>query len=659
MSALFPSIRFGADYNPEQWPADVWDEDVVLMQRAGVTTATVGVFSWSRLEPRPGEYDFGWLDDVLARLHAGGIRVILATATASPPVWLARNHPDSLPVTENGVTLGFGSRQQYSPSSSAYRAHALRLVEKLAERYGSHPAVEAWHIGNEYACHVPRSYDDESAAAFRTWLRARYSTIEGLNSAWGTAFWSQQYESFDEVNPPAAAPTFMNPTQLLDFDRFSSDALLALCRAEHAILKRVSPTVPVTTNFMGFFRDADYWQWAEELDFISDDSYPDPADPEAYVRLAASRDLMRSLGQGKPWILMEQATSAVNWRERNAPKPAGLNRVQSLQAVARGADGILYFQWRQSKAGAEKFHSALVPHGGTDTRIFREVGALGQELGKLTNMVGTRVHAQVAIVFDWDAWWALEQNAVPAALSYVDTVLAWYRPLLRAGVTVDFVRAGSDLSQYRLVIVPALVAASDQALDRLDTFTQSGGTLVVTYQTAILDANLHVRLNGYLGPLQDTLGLRIEEFAPLATVAGEALRELTIDGDAAGTATLWQEVVRVHTADVRSRFVDGFAQGEPAITRNERGDGTAWYIATQPGAESMQALFGLLIHEAGVRSEFDEPADGVEAIRRGDRLFVLNHEASAVSVRVEGELFDLGGFDAVVVNSPATRQDGK
>lgn len=646
MTASFPGIRFGADYNPEQWPTDVWDEDVTLMQRAGVTTATVGVFSWARLEPRPGNYDFDWLDDILDRLHRGGIRVMMATATASPPAWLARNHPDSLPVTATGARLGFGSRQQYSPSSSAYREHALRLVEKLAERYGSHPAIEAWHINNEYACHVARSYDEESAAAFRVWLRGRYSTIEALNSAWGTAFWSQQYGDFDEVFPPAAAPTFLNPTQLLDFDRFSSDALLALCRAEHAILKRLSPQVPVTTNFMGFFRNADYWQWAEELDFVSDDSYPDPADPNAYVRLAASRDLMRSLGGGKPWLLMEQATSAVNWRERNAPKPAGLNRVQSLQAVARGADGILYFQWRQSRAGAEKFHSALLPHGGSDTRIYREVEALGQELGGLADLVGTRVHADVAIVFDWDAWRALEQDAVPASLSYVDTVLAWYRPLLRAGVAVDFVRTGSDLSAYRFVIVPVLVAASDETLNVFDAFVQSRGTLLVTYQTAILDENLHVRLGGYLGKLQDTLGVRVEEFAPVAATEGEPVTTLEIAGEVSGSATLWQEVIRPGSADVRSRFVDGFAQGEPAITRNQRGSGTAWYVATQPAGDVMQSLVGLLLSEAGVRAELDQPVDNVEVIRRGDRLFVLNHGGSAVSVGVGGRHITLAAYDA-------------
>ncbi|CAD6007349.1 beta-galactosidase [Agreia sp. COWG] len=649
MTAFFSALRFGGDYNPEQWPREVWNEDVSLMQRAGVTTATVGVFSWARLEPRPGEYDFEWLDDVLARLDAGGIRVILATGTASPPAWLAREHPESLPVTSAGVRLGFGSRQQYSPSSQAFREHAMRLVEQMAKRYGAHPALEAWHTGNEYGCHVSHSYDDESAAAFRVWLEQRYGSIASLNDAWGTAFWSQGYGSFDEVGVPADAPTFSNPTQLLDFDRFSSDALLALHRAEREILARESPGVPVTTNFMGFFRDVDYFSWAEHVDFVSDDSYPDPADALGHVRLAASRDLMRSLKKGTPWLLMEQATSAVNWRARNAPKAAGLNRVQSLQAVARGADGVLYFQWRQSKAGAEKFHSALVPHAGPDSRIFREVTALGAELATLGHVVGEPVEARVAMIFDWNSWWALEQQAVPTELSYVDIVLAWYRPFYEAGVTIDFVPLGADVSGYSVVVAPALMVASEQHLALLDGYVQDGGTLVVGYQSAVLDENLHVYLGGYLGPLQKTLGVRVEEFAPLAAALDEPLPTTAVEGVIAGTASLWQELVRVDSAEVVSRFADGFARGEAAITRNRRADGTGWYVATQPDHSVLSELVAQLLEEADIPSGFDVWAEGVEIVRRGGVTFVLNHTAESVEVSIDGVVRSVPAYDALLI----------
>jgi beta-galactosidase len=623
-------LWYGGDYNPEQWPRDVWDDDVRLMQRAGVTVATVGVFSWARLEPRDGEFDFEWLDDVLGRLHAGGVRVDLATATASPPPWLALAHPEMLPVTEDGVRLSVGSRQHYSPSSAVYRRYADRLVRALAERYRDHPALEAWHVNNELACHVQRDFSDESAAAFRAWLIARYGTVEALNEAWGTQFWSQAYSSFDEVMPPRAAPTFRNPTQLLDFDRFSSDAWLGVYEAEAAILRAVSPGVPITTNFMGFFKGLDYWRHAEAVDFVTDDHYPDPADPAAPVLAAATRDLMRSLAGG-PWILMEQATSAVNWRPRNAAKPAGMHRLLSLQAVARGADGIMQFQWRQSRAGAEKFHSAMVPHAGEDSRIYRETVALGEELAGMADIVGTTQEARVAILLDWDSWWAIEQEATPSSLAYPTVVLRWYRELWRRGVLVDFARPGSDLSGYSVVIAPATHVLSDASLEGLAGFARAGGRLVVGYQTGILDEHLHVHLGGYLGALREVLGIRVEEFAPPAepSISGGPVPALEIAGLAAGAAQEWGEVVRVDDAEVRATFVGGMLDGLPAITRRSAGNGVAWYVATAP--DDLAAVLDEVLASSGVEPEVADLPECVEAVRRGDRLFLLNWGSAEVT----------------------------
>lgn len=624
-------IWYGGDYNPEQWPRDVWDDDIRLMQRAGVTVATVGVFSWAKLEPRDGAFDFEWLDDIVDRLHADGVRVDLATATASPPPWLASAHPEILPVTEDGVRLSVGSRQHYSPSSAVYRRYAARLVRKLAERYGEHPALETWHVNNELACHVPRDYSDESAAAFRVWLAAKYGSIETLNQAWGTQFWSQAYGSLDEVMPPRAAPTFRNPTQLLDFDRFSSDAWLGVYEAEAAILREVSPGVPITTNFMGFFKGLDYWRHAAAVDFVSDDHYPDPADPAAPAVAAATRDLMRSLAGG-PWILMEQAPSAVNWRARNAAKPDGSHRLFSLQAVARGADGIMQFQWRQSKAGAEKFHSAMVPHAGEDSRIYRQTVALGEELAALADIVGVAQQARVAILFDWDSWWAIEQDATPAFLSYPAIVVRWYAELWRRGVLVDFARPGSDLSGYAVVIAPATQVLSDSALNGLAAFTRAGGRLVVAYQTGILNEHLHVHLGGYLGALRAVLGVRVEEFTPPAepSVSGGPVPTLRIEGLGGGSAQEWGEIVRLDGAEVRATFAGGMLDGLPAITRNAAGDGVAWYVATAP--TDLAAVVDEVLSSAAVAPEVAELPEGVEAVRRGDRLFLLNWNAEPVEV---------------------------
>ena len=574
-------IRYGGDYNPEQWPTPVWNEDVRLMQQAHVTTVTVAVFAWALLEPEPGRYEFGWLDDVLDRLNRGGIRVILATATASPPAWLAHRHPESLPVSIDGVRLAFGSRQQFSPSSAAYRHHAMRLVTQLASRYAAHPAVEAWHVGNEYGNHVPRSYDPESQEAFRVWLRNRYVDIDALNAAWGTAFWSQTYQSFAEVGVPSAAPMIRNPTQVLDFDRFSSDALLALYRAEAEIIRSHARDVPITTHFMGFFKDVDYWSWAPHVDVVSDDLYPDPADPRSRVLSAAARDLMRSLGGGKPWLLMEQATSAVNWRPPNVPLADGRHRLNSLQAVARGADGVLHFQWRQSAAGAEKFHSAMLPHAGEDTRVHQNVRRLGEELTRLGDLVGADVPAKVALCFDWDSWRAIEQDGTPAVVDYLDTVLRFYEGFLRRGVTVDFLHPEADSSGYSLVIAPAAHVLSDDAVRALASVSARGDALVVTYLSGVVDENLHIRLGGYLGgegALRGALGVRVEEFAPAADGA-----PFGISGGISGEAHFWQELI-VSTKHRWGRRSEADSQQalQPSRWRCMIAGGAAWISPTAP-----------------------------------------------------------------------------
>lgn len=652
-SAFTQSPWYGGDYNPEQWPEAVWGEDVELMRRAGVNLVTVGVFAWSLLEPEQGRYEFGWLDSVLDLLHRNGVKVDLATATASPPPWFSHAFPESLPVTVDGVRLSPGSRQAYCPSSAQYRRSAGKLSRALAERYGRHPAVVLWHVNNEYGCHVARCYCDASAVAFRLWLEAKYETIRALNEAWGTAFWSQSYSSFGEILPPRATPAYANPALALDFDRFSSDELLACFLSEKAILRELTPEIPVTTNFMGLFRGADYWTWAPHVDVISDDLYPDPADPDAPRSAAMARDLMRSLGAGRPWILMEQATSAVNTRPSNAPKAPGQMRALSYQALARGADGILFFQWRQSAAGAEKFHSAMVPHAGTETRVWREVETLGFELVTLGAVMGTRTHAQAALVFDWDSWWAIEQRGLPATSSYLALVSRWHAALTDAGLTVDLVRGDSELTGYPIVVVPSLFVATDAQAEAIDLAARSGSSVLVTDQTGVVDENLRVRLGGYLGELQSTLGVWIEEFWPLsgawarpgaipvierATIAPTVIVRGDLFADGRTTGAEWTEALHVRDAEVQAVFDGGALDGRPALTRNERGAGAAWYLATRPDAAGRAALVQRLIAESGAHVERPVTGDGgfVESVRRGDLLFIINHGTSPVALAIDG-----------------------
>ncbi len=472
-------ISFGGDYNPEQWPEPVQEQDAQLMREAGVNFVSVGIFSWGLLEPTPGAFDFGWLDRVLDRMHAAGVRVDLATATASPPTWMSRLHPETLPVDRDGRRLWHGSRQTWCPSSPVYRDLSMRLVDRLATRYAEHPALAMWHVGNELGNHNVHCFCDVSAAAFREWLQERYGAgdagLEALNDSWGTTFWSQHYADWADVLPPRRTATHPNPTQELDFWRFSSDAVLATFTRERDLLHRVTPDVPVTTNFMAMAhtRGMDYWRWAGEQDIVSNDHYLDGRLERPRVELSWSADVTRNLaarsaggtaGPGTPWLLMEHSTSAVNWQPVNFAKAPGELARTSLAHLARGADGIAYFQWRASLAGAEKFHSALVPHAGTDTKVWREVVALGGLLSRLSDVRGTAVKARVAVVFDWQAQWASGLNGHPTVLfDYDREGQEWYAAFWDAGITVDVVPPDADLSAYDVVVVPGLYSCTDAA----------------------------------------------------------------------------------------------------------------------------------------------------------------------------------------------------
>jgi beta-galactosidase len=628
-------IAFGGDYNPEQWPRETWARDVELMAEAGVDLVTLGVFSWALLEPEPDRFDFGWLDEALDTLHAGGIRVDLATATASPPPWLTRLHPEVLPERPDGARLWPGGRQAWCPSSPVFREHSLRLVRALAEHCGRHPAVVLWHVSNELGGHNARCYCDVSADAFRDWLRTRYTSLDALNAAWGTAFWSQHYGDWDEILPPRIAPTFPNPTQQLDFHRFSSDAVRDQLRAERALLAELTPDLPVTTNFMAmqFVRDMDYWSWVDDLDLVSNDHYLDSADPDNHVELAFSADLTRGLAGGRPWWLMEHSTSAVNWQPRNVAKAPGQLRRNSLGHVARGSDAVLFFQWRQSRAGAEKFHSALLPHAGTDTKVWREVCALGADLKRIGEVAGSVVRHDVAMVFDWESQWAAELDSHPTSdLSYLDRPHAHYRAFWDKGIGVDFVSPNTDLSGYSLLVVPTLYLTSAETAERVRRFVHDGGTAIVTYWSGIVDEHDHVWLGGYPGAFREVLGVRGEEFFPLPEGG-----QVTLDDGA--TADQWTELLHLDGAEAVASYVDGPLPGVPAITRHTYGSGTAWYVATRLDADAVAALTTRVAGEAGVEP-VAETVPGVEVVRRrGDTatyLFLLNHTDSDAAIAATG-----------------------
>ncbi|AYN43093.1 beta-galactosidase [Streptomyces dangxiongensis] len=622
-----PRFAYGADYNPDQWPRQVWEEDVALMRQAGVTIVNLAVFSWARIQPTAGTWDFGWLDEIMDLLHDGGIAVDLATATASPPPWLTTAHPEILPVTDHGETVWPGARQHWRPTSPVFREHALRLTRAMAERYAGHPALAAWHISNELGCHNVYDYSDDAARAFRTWLRRRYTTLDQLNHAWGTAFWSQGYSDWEQILPPRLAASHPNPTQQLDFKRFSSDALRDHLRAERDVLRAVTPDVPITTNFMvmGETKGMNYADWAAEVDFVSNDHYRTPG-PQSLDELSFSANLTGNLAGGRPWYLMEHSTSAVNWQPVNLAKRAGELARDSLLHVAHGADAVCFFQWRQSAAGAEKYHSAMLPHAGPDSDLFRSVTCLGDTLRHLAPAAGaSREAAPVAVLFDWDSWWASELDSHPTSrLRYRQEALDWYTALLNVGVRADVVPTGTPLDGYRMVIAPVLHVVPATLAKELTRYAENGGHLVATYFSGIVDENDHVWLGGYPGALRDLLGIRIEEFGPLPD--GE---RVTLDGGL--TASLWTDRVTATdpATEVLARYTGGEHAGRPAVTRRTSGQGSAAYVSTRLGPTGLTALLPTFLDHAGIRSELPEQARGhVELAvrsRDGDRyLFLVN-----------------------------------
>ncbi|WP_418278082.1 beta-galactosidase [Isoptericola jiangsuensis] len=643
-------ILYGGDYNPEQWTPDVWREDARLMREAGVNLVTVGVFSWARYEPAPGVRDFAWLDEVLDVLHAQGVAVDLATPTASPPAWLGHRHPDTLPVDADGVRLVAGSRNHFSPASSVYRDSALAVTRDLVARYAGHAAVRMWHVGNEFG---QVCFGDESAARFRVWLQERYGSIGALNEAWGTTVWSQHYGAFEEILPPRRTVYHVNPTQALDFRRYSSDLLLELYREQRDLIRAVDPVRPVTTNFMGFFPLVDYWSWAPELDVVADDQYPDPTDPWAPADSGLVQDLMRSLGDGRPWMLMEQATAAVSWRAHNPPKSPERARRESLQAVARGADGVCFFQWRASRAGAERFHSAMLPHAGADTRVHAGVRRLGADLHRLRSVVGGRVEARVVMLFDWASWWAAEEQARPTVrLGVLDQLRAWYRPLWQAGVAVDLAAPGADLDGYDVVLVPQSYLVTKTAARRVEDAVDRGASVVVGPFSGVADENAHVRQGRFPALLRDVLGVSGEEWVPLPHAGVElrlaaplqALLDAACPDGSPGRATTFGELLRSDGAEVLATFVGGHLDGGPALTRRvPPGGGQAWYLGCVPDEQLLGRVLGEVLDGAGVGGVLPAVADlpGVEAVRRGTATFVLNHTDLPVSVPVPGARTDL------------------
>lgn len=643
-------IAFGGDYNPDQWPEEIWDDDVCLMKKAGVNTVALAIFSWDRIQPQENRWDFGWLDRIIDKLGKAGIATDLASATATAPLWLYEKHPEVLPCDKFGHPVNAGSRQSWSPTSPVFKEYALTLCRKLAERYGANPYVTAWHMGNEYGWNNRNDYSDNALNAFRLWCERKYGTIGALNQAWGTTFWGQEMNSFDEVLIPRfmGADSMVNPGQKLDFERFGNDMLLDFYKAERDAITEICPDKPFTTNFMVSTDQCcmDYADWANEVNFVSNDHYFHEGGEMHLDELACSDALMDSFALGKPWYVMEHSTSAVQWKPLNMRKRKGETVRDSLAHVAMGADAINFFQWRASAFGAESFHSAMVPHAGEDTKLFRQVCELGETLRTLADagVQGSELErSDTAILFSAESEWATRSETLPSMkLNHWHDVRDWYRAFLNAGSRVDIVPLKYDWSDYKTVVLPTVLILSAADTQRLADFAAAGGRVVVGYATGLIDENFHTWLGGYPGAgdglLRDMMGIRGEEFNILGSgVEGEpeAIRlgaggEVALEDAAAlngATTRLWQNDVTV-TGD-RTQVLAMYAgeeadewelDGMAAVTRNPYGAGEAYFVGCDLDVADLTKL---------IRTYLAAPAQSQQSQANTDVLHTVRKSADA------------------------------
>jgi beta-galactosidase len=651
----FPAVLYGGDYNPEQWITQednmlnpVWQEDLRLMHKAGVNLVTPGVFSWALLQPAEDAFTFDWLDQILDLLAEQHIFVCLGTGTAAQPAWLSAAYPDVLPVNEWGMRRKHARRMNYCPTNVDFRRLTCNLVSTLAERYANHPALLLWHVSNEYG---PSCYCDHCAMRFREWLQQRYGTLEELNRRWVTAFWSHTYTSWEQIQPPSQLGEQSIQSLTLDYQRFMSDMNLECYRAEEAVLRALTPDIPVMTNFHGLQRQNDYFSWAQYQDVIGWDSYPyhdaHPSTSAFYF------DLMRSLKKGQPWLLMEQTPSQLQWHPENPLKRPGEMRLQSYQALAHGSNSVLFFQWRQSRIGEEMYHGAVVSHAGHEhTRVFREVAALGAELHSLkSEFLTSRVHARVALLMSWPNWWAVENQHVPSRrLRYLEELQRYYRALWERNIAVDVIAPDDALEGYAVVLAPFFNMVSQEQGTAIERYVEQGGTFLTTYFSAIIDEDHLAWQGGAPGPLRRTLGIWVEEFDPLPEGKTNTLISVpeTENWEGDYSCEHWCEVVHLEGARALSVFGEDFYAGCPAITEHVLGNGRAFYVATRPDAACLDALIGLLcselIDQISILHTVEAP-QGVEITQRqGEQImytFLLNHLRAEQSVTLRQPMRDV------------------
>ena len=666
MNTPFSRILYGGDYNPNQWPRDVWHEDMRLFRQAHINSATVNVFSWAKLQPNEETYCFDELDDIIDMLSKENYDIVLATSTGAMPAWLVKNYPEAARVDFEGRRHKFGQRHNHCPNSPDYQRFAAKLVEQLAMRYGKNPHVTCWHINNEFNTGC---YCENCEKAFRVWLRKKYGSLEAVNAAWNTEFWGHTFYEWDEIVAPNNLADGMGfgPVRKtafagisIDYDRFLSDSLLENYKMERDIIRRYDPDTPITTNLMGTYKGLDYFKWAKEMDIVSWDNYPAYNTP--WSETAMRHDLMRGL-KNQPFMLMEQTPSQQNWQAYNSLKRPGQMRAQSWQTIAHGADTIQFFQLRRSKGACEKFHGAVISHSGSgETRVFRECAQLGAELQALgDSTLGASNPAEVGILFDWDNYWALEYTSGPNVdLKYCAQIHQYYRYFYEHHIPVDMVPMDGDFSRYKVIAAPVLYMVKEGVAEALTAFVEAGGTLITGFMSGIVDQSDNVHLGGYPGPLRKLCGVWAEEIDALAPEQSNTLR--FADGTESGCGLLC-DILHLEGAEALASYGQDFYAGTPAVTRNRFGKGTVYYVGTQPDHEGLDKILSQLTAGAGVEPLITEetPLEIVRRVKENTEFwFILNltgkPQAAPESFKGETDVLtgqpvggELQGFDALLV----------
>ncbi len=641
-------LLYGGDYNPEQWLGydGIWEQDIQLMKKAGVNCVSVGIFSWALIEREEGVFDFSWLDTVIENLYKNGISVILATPSGARPPWLSQKYPEVLRVREDRVKHIYGKRHNHCFTSPVYREKTAIIDEKLSKRYGHHPAVIMWHISNELSgdCHCPRCQE-----RFREWLKAKYDNdIEKLNHAWWGAFWSHHYTEWSQIESPSSIGEIGVHAHVLDWKRFSNDMMIEFYNHEVSAVKKYSD-LPVTTNFMEI-EEINYHKFEKYVDIVSWDCYPRwHNDKESVydtaVWTAFHHDLFRSMKQ-KPFLMMESTPSLVNWNDTNKLKAPGLNILASMQAIAHGSEGVLYFQMRKSRGSFEKFHGALIDHDGSgETRVFGEAAQLGRILKDNAKLKGGSSDSQVAVIYDYENGWAIDELCgLKNDRGYKETCIKHYKALKGSGINVDVIGPGADFSRYKLISAPMLYMVPDSTAKRIREYIAGGGIFVATYLTSYVDENDLCHLGGFPGGLKDVFGIWNEE---IDSIYGE---NAVIANGSEYTVTDFCE--RIHPdkdTEVIATYKYDFYAGEPAVTRHGYNKGMAYYIGARTGVDYLHRLYGEAMQKAGVLVPDVTLGKGISMTKRGEYTFLMNFSDKAAAAVSNGVNFTLEPYGFKII----------